>query len=55
MQILSAKQTGRMPKPAPRYAKLAAELRAIGVDIADNEYEKLDGVIESARRRYNNR
>ena len=34
-------------KPSPRYAEVAAVCRAIGMDIADNDYERIDSLPES--------
>lgn len=30
------------PRPARRYAEAAAEMRAVGIDIRDDEYERID-------------
>jgi hypothetical protein len=34
-------------KPSPRYAEIAAACRAIGIDIADDDYERIDTLLES--------
>jgi hypothetical protein len=33
------------PKPNPRYAQLAATWRVAGLDIKDNEFEKIDAIL----------
>lgn len=30
------------PRPAKRYAQAAAEMRAIGIHVRDDEYERID-------------
>jgi hypothetical protein len=39
-----------MPKPSPRYAQMAAAIRAMGVSIKDDDYEKIDALLEKHRR-----
>jgi hypothetical protein len=34
-------------KPSPRCAEIAVACRAIGVDIADEDYERIDALLES--------
>jgi len=34
-------------KPSPRYAKVAAACRERGMDIADDDYERIDSLPES--------
>ena len=35
---------GAPPKPSPRYAELAYDLRDNGLDVSDNDFETLDDV-----------
>jgi hypothetical protein len=34
-------------KPAPRYAEIVVTCRAMGMDIANDDYEKIDAMLES--------
>jgi len=34
-------------KPAARYAEIAAACRAMGMDIANDDYEKIDAILEN--------
>jgi hypothetical protein len=34
-------------KPSPRYAEIAQACRAMGMDVADNDYERIDTLVES--------
>ena len=34
-------------KPSPRYAEIAVACRAIGMDIANDDYERIDTLVES--------
>jgi hypothetical protein len=34
-------------KPASRYAEIAVACRAMGIDIANDDYEKIDAMLES--------
>lgn len=35
------------PKPSPRYAEIGAACRAMGMDIADDDYERVDNLVDS--------
>ena len=34
-------------KPSPRYAEIAVACRAMGMDIANDDYERIDTLVES--------
>jgi hypothetical protein len=38
------------PKPHPRYAQMAAAMRATGLNIKDTDFEKIDALLEKNRR-----
>ncbi len=38
-----------MPKPHPRYAQMAAAMRATGLNIKDTDFEKIDALLEKNR------
>ena len=35
------------PKPSARYAEIAVACRAMGMDIANDDYERIDTLVES--------
>jgi hypothetical protein len=39
-----------LPRPSPRYAQMAAAFRAMGVSIKDDDYEKIDSLLEKHRK-----
>lgn len=45
MTITIAKDKSSQPKPSPRYAQLAATWRAAGMDIKDDEFERIDAIL----------
>jgi hypothetical protein len=48
MQILDVTERAEdVMKPSPRYAEVAATCRAMGLNIADNDYERIDDLPES--------
>jgi hypothetical protein len=38
-----------MPQPHPRYAQMAAAMRATGLNIKDTDFEKIDAMLEKNR------
>jgi len=34
------------PKPSPRYAQQAAAMRSVGIEIRDDEYERIDSFVD---------
>lgn len=40
-------RVGDVVKPAARYADIAVACRAMGMDIANDDYEKIDTLLES--------
>jgi hypothetical protein len=45
MTITIAKDKSSWPKPSPGYAQLAASWRAAGLDVKDDEFEKIDAIL----------
>ena len=39
-----------MPQPHPRYAQMAAAMRATGLNIKDTDFEKIDALLEKNRK-----
>jgi hypothetical protein len=39
--------TQNLFKPHPRYAEAAKAARALGMDVADDDYEKIDAMVEN--------
>jgi hypothetical protein len=37
------------PKPSPRYAQLSATFRAAGANVEDNEFEKIDAILNGEK------
>lgn len=46
MTLLDGRVTDTF-KPAPHYAEVAVACRAMGMDIANDDYEKIDTLLES--------
>jgi hypothetical protein len=42
-------QIDNMPKPHPRYAQMAAAMRATGLNIKDTDFERIDALLEKNR------
>jgi hypothetical protein len=42
MTIAIVKDKASWPKPSPRYAQMAAKFRAAGVNVEDDEFEKIE-------------
>jgi hypothetical protein len=45
MKITIVDGRANWPKPSPRYAQLAATWRVAGLDIKDDEFEKIDAIL----------
>ena len=45
MTFTIAKDQASQPKPSSRYAQLAATWRAAGLDVKDDEFEKIDAIL----------
>lgn len=48
--MTSLKGLDSMPKPHPRYAQMAAAMRATGLNIKDTDFEKIDALLEKNRK-----
>jgi hypothetical protein len=46
MQIIDGRVED-VVKPSPRYSEIAVACRAMGMDIADGNYERIDTLVES--------
>ena len=56
MALTTDQKTGKMiggikiPQPHPRYAQMAAAMRATGLNIKDTDWERIDALLEKNRK-----
>ena len=48
--MTTLKGLDNMPQPHPRYAQMAAAMRATGLTIKDTDFERIDALLEKSRR-----
>lgn len=49
MIITIVKDKASWPKPSPRYAQMAATFRAAGANVEDDEFEKIDAILNGEK------